>query len=391
MFLNRKAVYQLLVTQFLSALADNAILLATIYIINQAFFGNEANVYIGIVQASFFVAYILLAPYVGAISERIPKANTMWIGNIIKITGAVALFSGINPAFSYFLVGVGACLYGVGKYAILRELTDNKEDLYKANGWVDGSTIVSILGGTVIGEILVKQSVTLAMVVILSIYAVSLVLAYFLPKGSVNKEIKIRTAWKTFFKDIKTLASTQEVRSILLGTSSFWMISAVVRISMLAWIPVALSLSPEDNVSYYLAAIAIGIMCGSLVAPKIIPLSKLKRTVYSGIGLSLVVACLGLVGHSIGFYAVLFFAGFLGGTYVIPLNTTLQERGKVVGSGKTIAIQNFTENIMMVTGTLTYSASLKLGATIPSVLIGFGIVFLLITFYVRNSLKETHE
>lgn len=386
--MNKKAVFQLLATQFLSALADNAILLATIYIIKETFFGNEVGVYTGVVQASFFVAYILLAPYASVISERIPKANTMWVGNIIKVVGAIALFSGINPALSYAIVGVGACIYGVGKYAILKELTDNQEDLYKANGWVDGSTILAILAGTVIGEQLAKNSITLAMVVIMSLYAVSFILAYLLPKGKVNKDIRFRSAWRVFFQDFKTLTASKENRSIIVGTSSFWMVSAVMRIAMLAWIPFALNLNEDANVSLYIAMTAIGIMVGSLTSPYLVPLHKIKRIFLMGAGMAVVVATIGWLDSTIPMLIALFAVGFLGGSYVIPLNTTLQERGKVVGSGKTIAIQNFTENIMMVSGTLLYSGALKIGVDLPFVLIGFAIIFFVFALYVRISFSR---
>lgn len=389
--MNKKAVIQLLITQFLSALADNAILLATIYIINQTFFGNEANAYTGVVQASFFVAYILLAPYASVISERVPKANVLWIGNIIKVVGAIMLFSSINPALSYAIVGVGACIYGVGKYAILREITYNEEALYKANGWVEGSTIVSILAGTVLGEALVKQSVTLAMTVILSLYAISFIMAWLLPKGKVSKDLRFRRAWRTFFKDIKVLGSTKEVRAILLGTGSFWMVSSVMRIAMLAWIPIALNLSDDVNVSIFIATTAIGIMFGAVLSPYLIPLDKMKRIFVMGLGMALAIGVVGYIDNLIAICTLLFVVGFLGGSYVIPMNTTLQERGKKVGSGKTIAIQNFVENIMMVTGTLIYSGSLKMGASIPSVLIGFAFVFLLIAIYVRSAIGKVDE
>jgi LPLT family lysophospholipid transporter-like MFS transporter len=387
--LNKKAVVQLLITQFLSALADNAILLATIYIINQKFFGNEANAYTGIVQASFFVAYIVLAPYASVLSERVPKANVLWIGNIMKAVGVIMLFVSINPALSYAMVGVGACIYGVGKYAILREITDNEQDLYKANGWVEGSTIVAILGGTVLGEALAKQSITLAMTVIFALYLISFVMAWLLPKGSVSKELRYSEAWRTFFNDIKALGSTKEVRSILIGSGSFWMISSVVRIAMLAWIPIALHLSKDANVSMFMATTAIGIMFGAFLSPILIPLHKIKRIFIMGLLMSVALAIVGFIHSLIGICALLFAVGLLGGSYVIPMNTTLQERGKDIGSGKTIAIQNFVDNIMMVAGTLIYSGFLKIGVSIPFVLVGFAIAFFLLALYVRISLSQS--
>ena len=107
--------------------------------------------------------------------------------------------------------------------------------------------------------------------------------------------------------------------------------------------------------------------------------------------MALAVGAVGYIDNLIAICTLLFIVGFLGGSYVIPMNTTLQERGRKVGSGKTIAIQNFVENIMMVAGTLIYSGSLKMGVSIPTVLIGFSIVFLLIAVYVRSGVGKVDE
>lgn len=381
--MNKKAVIQLLITQFLSALADNAILFATLYVIKEKFSGNDADVYTGIVQGSFFVAYILLAPYASVLSEKVPKSNVLWIGNVLKVVGALFLLFGIDPALSYAMVGVGACVYGPGKYSILKELTNNEKDLYKANGWVEGSTIFAILGGTVLGETLTNIDFHLSMYVILGIYALSFVMAWILPKGAVLNNMQFRKAWRTFGKDVHSLLSMKEARSTLIGTGSFWMVSAVIRIAMLAWIPVALHMGDKGNVSLYMAMTAIGIVIGSLVSPYMIPLHKITRISLLGMGMAVSVSLIGWFPNAIFICITLFASGFLGGAYIIPLNTILQEKGSAIGTGKTIAIQNFVQNAMMVIGMLLYTGGLKIGMTIPLILVGFGVLFFVLSLVVR--------
>lgn len=372
-------------TQFLSALADNMILMATIFVITERALGD---VYVGIVQASFFVAYILLAPYAGVLSERIPKANILWVGNMIKLVGAILLLCGLNPALSYAMIGVGACIYGPGKYAILRELTDNPQSLYKVNGLVEGSTIVSILMGTVLGGFLTTVSFHLTVSVIIGCYLSSFFFAWILPRGGTTN-VSYNRAWRDFSIDIRVLIRNPKAKSSLMGSSSFWMMSAVLRLAMLAWIPIALNLQGTDKASIFMGISAIGIMFGAILSPKVIPLAKLSRLTYVGAGMAVAVCGVCFIPNMYVTAIILFLAGFLGGSYVIPLNTILQNEGDSVGSGKVIAIQNFCENVFMLTGTLFYTGALKIGMGIPFILVFFSMVFLLVALYVRRSFVKS--
>jgi Major Facilitator Superfamily. len=379
-----KAINKLLITQFLSAMADNMVLLATIHIITLS---NLGDIYTGIVQASFFIAYVILAPYAGILSEKIAKSTSLCVGNAFKFAGTISLLLGVSPALSYAMVGVGACLYSPGKYALLREVTSNDEELYKANGLIEGSTITAILIGTVLGGFLAERNINLTMGIILACYVVSVIFATIIPKGEVI-QVTFKGAWGDFGKDIKSLCSIKEAKVSLLGSSAFWMISAVVRLSALAWIPVALNIG-DDKATLYMGATAVGIMVGAVVSHRLIPLNNLKRLVYIGFGMALTVGVIGFLPHLIITGILSFLAGFLGGAYMIPLNTILQQKGMVVGNGKTIAIQNFFENSLMVIGTLTYSGALKMGVTIPFILLGFGIIFALIVTVVQKGVKES--
>lgn len=378
-----KPLRRLLVTQFLTAVSDNMILLATIYVITK----NELGLfYTGIVQAAFFIAYILLAPHASILSEKLPKSTTLWIGNVVKVTGAVFLFFGLDPALSYAIVGIGACIYGPSKYAILTELTSTKEELYRANGLVEGSTIVAILLGTVTGGLLVSKSFELAMGVIVLLYVISFIFAYILPRGPVSN-VSFKGTWKNFGRDTLALMKIPAARTSVIGTSNFWMNSAVLRLAVLAWIPIAFGVG-ADVASYYMGVSAIGIMIGAVLSPKIIPLNKLSYLLYMGVGLSGSLVFLALFPHQIFTALFLLAIGVCGGMFQVPLNTTLQQTGHTVGSGKIIAIQNFFENIMMLTGTLLYTGALKLNVDIPYIMIGFALVFVSVSIYISRSYKK---
>ena len=112
----------LLGAQFLTAFADNAILFTAIAMV---FFDPQAPLrgawYVPALQASFLVAFVLLAPWAGPFADRRSKPYVLLIGTVLKAAGAGLMFAGVEPVAAYALVGTGAAVYGAAKYGILPE------------------------------------------------------------------------------------------------------------------------------------------------------------------------------------------------------------------------------------------------------------------------------
>ena len=89
-------------------------------------------------------------------------------------------------------------------------------------------------------------------------------------------------------------------------------------------------------------------------------------------------------------YFLLILVGWLAGYFVVPMNALLQHRGHVLMSaGHSIAVQNFNENISVLTMLLVYSMLIWLDVPIQYVIIGFGvtvsaIMWLVIKRHARN-------
>jgi MFS family permease len=81
--LNR-AFYIILLAQFLSALADNALLFAAIGLL---VFFSAPEWFSPLLQTVFVVAYIVLAPLAGPFADALPKGRVMLIANTVKFTG----------------------------------------------------------------------------------------------------------------------------------------------------------------------------------------------------------------------------------------------------------------------------------------------------------------
>src|SRR6185436_19254637 len=71
----------------------------------------------------------------------------------------VMMLFGSHPLMAYAIVGLGAAAYSPAKYGILTELLPASQ-LVKANGWIEGLTIASIILGIVLGGQLVGHALS---------------------------------------------------------------------------------------------------------------------------------------------------------------------------------------------------------------------------------------
>lgn len=333
-----------LIAQFLSALADNALLFAAIAILKSQF---AASWQIPLLQEFFVFAFILLAPFVGPFADGFAKGRVMLVANSVKLFGASAMFFGLSPLLSYGLVGLGAAAYSPAKYGILSELV-SEEKLVKANGLIEGSTIVAILLGAVLGGLLADSAIPLALSFVCGCYALAMVANLLIPK---LPSIKPRQLFLLvplithFVQTLKTLWQHRDARLSLLGTSVFWGAGATLRFILIAWVPVALhndDLSMPANLS---GAVAIGIAIGAAVAARFVQLKNIRQVFPVGIAIGLFIMAFAFAHHLVIAIILLVMIGVAGGYYVVPLNALLQERGhETVGAGNAVAVQNLFEN-----------------------------------------------
>ena len=143
----KKGFYTIMSAQFFSSLADNALLVAAIEMLKTA--GAPAW-HVPALTPMFALFYVILAPFVGAFADAVPKGQVMFYSNAIKVVGCLMMLFGTHPLLSYAIVGLGAAAYSPAKYGILTELLPPSQ-LVKANGWIEGLTIASIILGIVVG------------------------------------------------------------------------------------------------------------------------------------------------------------------------------------------------------------------------------------------------
>lgn len=368
-----KGLAPLVVAQFLSAFADNAILFTVIAIVLQG--GGRGDWYVPALQSVFLVAYVTLAPWVGIWADRLPKPRVLIIANLIKMAGGLLLLGGVEPLIAYALVGAGAALYSPAKYGILPEIAD-KDHLVKANGWVEGATIAAILLGTLGGAKIADQSIPLAMTVICGCFLLSVLVGLLLPRLPARHLAEV-SAVRQLVVQSRDLLKSQRARLVLLGLAMFWAAAATLRVVLVAWAPAVLHTRTATDIAELTLFTAIGIIIGSALAPRWIPLAEIRRTRYAGYAMALM---LGLLAAAADFWparGALLGIGIAGGFFVVPLNAAIQDIGhRSVGAGIAVAIQNFFLNAAMLVAVGLYTAAAAQGADPVMVLLVMGAIVL---------------
>ena len=374
-----RGVAVLLGAQFLTAFADNAILFTAIAMV---FFDPHAPLrgawYVPALQASFLAAFVVLAPWAGPFADRRPKPHVLLIGNALKASGAALTFAGVEPVVAYALVGTGAAVYGPAKYGILPELVGS-ERLVRANGWIEGSTILAIVLGTVVGSRIADRAVSQALMMVIACYAASAAAALALPRlpaAQADAAVGIRT----FVARFRTLFETATWRFSMLGNSLFWASAAVLRLLLVAWAPVVLLTRTAREVADLTLFLALGIVVGAVLVPHLIPIERLRRARLAAYAMGTAILAFSLVGTVWPARAVLVVIGICGGMFLVPINAALQSIGhKTIGSGRAVALQSFFENSAMLTAVAIYTAAVGAGAEPVRSIVIVGVLVLVAT------------
>ncbi len=336
-----------LIAQFVSALADNALLFAAIALLKSQ---SAADWQIPMLQEFFVIAFILLAPFVGPLADGFAKGRVMLAANCIKFLGATAMFLQVPPLLAYSLVGIGAAAYSPAKYGILSELV-TPDKLVKANGLIEGSTIVAILLGAVLGGKLADASTNIALASVCACYLLAAIANLFIPKLAVARPdttLQPSKLIKEFLVALKTLSYNQDARFSLMGSSIFWGTGATLRLLLVAWVPVALGINQISMPANLSGTVAIGIAVGAALAAKLVSLKNINRVLPAGLLIGVCIMLFARTNSLIIAIMLLILVGAAGGFFVVPLNALLQERGhETVGAGNAVAVQNFFENFCM--------------------------------------------
>lgn len=373
-----RGVPVLLGAQFLTAFADNAILFTAIEML---YLQPRGDWYVPALQASFLVAFVVLAPWVGVLADRQPKPRVLLLGNALKAAGAGLMIAGVEPMAAYAVIGTGAAVYGPAKYGILPELV-GQQRLMRANGWMEGSTIVAIVLGSFVGSRVAHQSVPLALAIVMACYVASAAATLALPR-LVAAQTDAQAGLKMFIERMRTLFVVARARFAMLGNSLFWASGAVLRVLLVAWVAKVLGTEDAAVVADLTVFLALGIVAGAMIVPRLIPIAHLRRARLAAYAMGIAILVFSLADSAWPARAVLVMIGVCGGMFLVPINAALQDIGhRTIGSGRAIALQSFFENVAMLTAVGIYTAAVGAGAQpVPSIVV-VGVLVLIAAFLV---------
>lgn len=364
-----------LAAQFLSALADNAIYVAAIAIVK----AHGMPSLVTVLQGSFILPFILLAPFVGQIADRFPKGGVMLAGNLLKFAGALAMMREFNPVAAYGVIGIGATLYSPAKYGILAQMFSPAK-LVRANGMMEGSTIAAILLGVLMGGWLSDRSLAWAFAGVMAAYGLASIANLAIPRlppATPDGSFRPWMLLKEFLASVKLLFGNPDARFSLLGTSIFWGSGVTLRLAMFAWVPVALLIADNATPANLMAVLAIGIVAGAAIAGAWVTLASVNRALIGGLLLGPAILALAFTTNLPATSLCMAAIGICGGLFVIPLNALLQERGhQTIGAGRALAVQNFAENSAMLLFDGAYGVAVALTIPVIMTVAGFGLILL---------------
>jgi MFS family permease len=393
----KKGFYTIMAAQFFSSLADSALLPVAIDTLKTT---NAPTWHIPALGATFALFYVILAPFLGAFADAVPKGKVMFVSNGIKVIGCMMMLFGGHPLIAYAVVGLGAAAYSPAKYGILTELLPNSQ-LVKANGWIEGLTILSIIVGTVVGGQLIgpvvsrhllaidmpmidtgiKTAPESALAVIGCLYVVAALFNLRIPRTEAPLQPLSHSpmALLNDFSSCNARLWTDKLGQISLATTTlFWGVSGNLRIIVFAWATAALSFT-TTQASSLVGVVVIGTAAGAIAA-------SLRMV----IGLNAVTN----VWVAAPFLIIL---GAIGGYLVVPMNALLQHRGaNLMGAGRSIAVQNFNEQACILGLSAFYTGMTKLGLSAFTAIGLFGTVvaatmWLVLRWHKSNRIKYREE
>lgn len=377
-----KGFAPLLIAQFLSALADNALLFAAIALLAQL---NSPHWHQPLLLQFFVISYIILAPFVGGIADAYPKGRVMFYSNAIKFIGSLSMLLGMQPLYAYAIVGVGAAAYSPAKYGILTELLPPKE-LVMANGWMEGSTVFAIILGSIIGGALAQFDPLIAIIIITGLYLLAAVFNRYIPLFPIDHKLTKKNPlfmMKDFWHAFKVLWKDPQGQLSLAVTTLFWGAGASLRLIVIAWASYALQFNLEEA-TRLTAMVAFGIAIGSVIAARYISLKDSVKVLPAGILMGGFVMTM-VVIHDWHIAALIFLLiGALSGFFIVPLNALLQHRGHLlIGAGHSIAVQNFNENIgiLLLSGTYTWMVREEFSINTIIILLGLFVSITMLAIY----------
>jgi MFS family permease len=411
----KRGFYTIMAAQFFSSLADNALFVAAVELLKTS---GQPEWQRAALVPMFALFYVVLAPFVGAFADAVPKGKVMFVSNAIKVVGCLMMLFGAHPLAAYAIVGLGAAAYSPAKYGILTELLPASQ-LVKANGWIEGLTIGSIilgvlLGGQLVGQALASHLLALnlplldtgidtpteaAISSIIVLYIAAALFNLRIPRTEAPLQPMVGSLVELVrdFSLCNARLWSDKLGQISLATTTlFWGVSGNLRYIVLAWAAAALGYG-TTQASSLVGVVAVGTAVGAIVASVRMRLDQATSVMPLGIAMGVLVVLMNFIDDVWMAAPFLIMLGAIGGYLVVPMNALLQHRGhNLMGAGRSIAVQNFNEQACILGLGAFYTGMTRLGLSAFGAITIFGVtvagtMWLIKRRHARNCIRHREE
>ncbi|MFA9473812.1 MAG: acyl-[ACP]--phospholipid O-acyltransferase [Filomicrobium sp.] len=415
--------------QFLSALNDNFIKTALVFLVLFRIGAEHGASLVTLAAATLVVPFFFLSALGGELADKYDKAKVVvWIklaeipiaalaatGFILSASSDPQLNEWAVPVLFSALFGFGsmAALFGPTKYGILPDHLEVRE-LSAANALVEGATFLAILVGTIAGGIAMTGDGSAALIppwavagtmvlfAALGLWSASLIK----PTGEAVPDLMITK--NPLVSTFRLLGELREDRRLWIGgliTGWFWL-AGIVSLSLLPTLIKETLGGTEDVATLGLVAFTVGIGLGSYLAAKashhrpnlaLVPIGALLMGI-AGLDIARLLwnmpaAEAGSVG-AIAFLqsasgawlmADLILLSAAGGLFIVPSFAAIQSWAKPDHRARVIAAVNILHAAFMSGATLALSALQAYGVGIPELFLALGLGNIAVVYFVLRA------
>ncbi|WP_338755794.1 MFS transporter [Moraxella lincolnii] len=410
---SKKRFTSMFITQFMGAFNDNlfkqALLLVLTYNVASQM-GMEISTLNNMAAMLFILPYFLFSALAGQLADKYEKSKLTVNIKILEIViMVIAVFGFFMQLYwllfvALFLLGTQSTFFGPIKYAYLPQVM-HEDELVGANGLFQMGTSLSILLGMIVAGVLTQLTnayvwicTTVVLVAIVGLMGAKNIphTPATQPNLTVNWNI-ITTSWQT----IQFLYGFPLLFFIILGNSWFWFYGATFLTQVPEFSKTILH-GNEVVVIFMLGLFSVGVSIGSLlckqftknqVSLKLLPFGIAGLSVFAinlffslrGIGDIQISAdkLLGItellaVDGSVRVFMDLFFLGFSGGIYIVPLYAYMQAYAPKSHRARVIGANNIFNAIFMVTSAIVAIMALSvLSLSLPQLFLITGVLNLI--------------
>lgn len=408
-------------TQFLGAFNDNFFKQALLLLLTYsaaAKLGSSVSLLNNLAAMLFILPFFLFSALAGQLADKYEKSKlTVYIKVLEIVIMVLAAFGLIFEIYwllfvALFLLGAQSTFFGPIKYAYLPQAM-HKDELVGANALFQTGTSLSILLGMIVAGVFTQLNNHLYWVsaMALLIAGLGLLSSKFVPHTpAVEPDMKINwNIFSTSMDTIKYLYSLPLLFFIILGNSWFWFYGATFLTQTPEFSKVILN-GNESVVIFLLTLFSVGVSAGSLICKtltknqvsfKLLPFGIAGLSIFaidlyfslSALNINssalLGISELSQISGSWRVFADLFFLGFSGGLYIVPLYAAMQAYSPISHRARVIGANNIFNAIFMVTSAIFAIVILNLlKLSLPQLFLVTGVLNIVFGVFLYSKLKR---